>query len=444
VGIDDTDSPRGGCTTHFALEAAGALRREHGLVLRGYPRLVRLNPNVPWKTRGNAAVALELGVPKAAGELVGVTAGGEEVRASPGAGAARPAAKHLETLEALVAKWCDLGQEGTDPAFVLCAQPLPERFYEEAVKGIVDPAAVRRHLRAQGKVLWKAHGDGRGIVGAAAAVAYPAREPTFEIITYREQARWGTKRAVDPDSVDQMDRAYPATYHNIDRANRHLSIVPSTPCPLLFGVRATSPHELKEAAATVRAGEPWSGWMLFATNQGTDAHVVESTVERAEPMVTVRMEGKVARQPRRIVGGHVLFPLEGDAGGKIDCAAYEPTKAFREVVAALRAGDRVRAVGAVREDRRTVNLEKLEIVSTQPRLPDSVNPPCPKCGTRMKSAGARAPYRCRKCGAKREKSGLPPGAPLAGPKLGWYEVPIAARRHLARPIDPHGYGDPAA
>ena len=27
----------------------------------GYPKLVRLNPNVPWKTRGNGAICLRVG-----------------------------------------------------------------------------------------------------------------------------------------------------------------------------------------------------------------------------------------------------------------------------------------------------------------------------------------------------------------------------------------------
>jgi len=30
----------------------------------GYPKLVRLNPNVPWKTRGNGAVSLQIGTGK--------------------------------------------------------------------------------------------------------------------------------------------------------------------------------------------------------------------------------------------------------------------------------------------------------------------------------------------------------------------------------------------
>jgi len=52
IGIDDTDSIKGGCTTWLATEIIAELS-EFDLI--GPPRLVRLNPNVPWKTRGSYA-----------------------------------------------------------------------------------------------------------------------------------------------------------------------------------------------------------------------------------------------------------------------------------------------------------------------------------------------------------------------------------------------------
>ena len=59
VGIDDTDSLDGGCTAWVASRVIEALLPDYELI--GAPRLVRLNPNVPWKTRGNGAVALTFG-----------------------------------------------------------------------------------------------------------------------------------------------------------------------------------------------------------------------------------------------------------------------------------------------------------------------------------------------------------------------------------------------
>ncbi|MEM0501968.1 MAG: DNA-binding protein, partial [Thermoplasmata archaeon] len=50
IGVDDTDSSEGMCTTYLAPQILLKLN----LDLIGFPRLVRLNPNIPWKTRGNA------------------------------------------------------------------------------------------------------------------------------------------------------------------------------------------------------------------------------------------------------------------------------------------------------------------------------------------------------------------------------------------------------
>ena len=64
VAYDDTDSRSGRCTTHLAFKVAEQLKKE-GAKLVDYPLLIRLNPNIPWKTRGNGAVCLRLQVPDA-------------------------------------------------------------------------------------------------------------------------------------------------------------------------------------------------------------------------------------------------------------------------------------------------------------------------------------------------------------------------------------------
>jgi tRNA(Ile2)-agmatinylcytidine synthase len=57
LGMDDIDSPRGGCTTHFASLLVEELT-ELGARWLDYPNLIRLNPNIPYRTRGNGAIAL--------------------------------------------------------------------------------------------------------------------------------------------------------------------------------------------------------------------------------------------------------------------------------------------------------------------------------------------------------------------------------------------------
>ena len=58
VGFDDTDSPKGMCTTFLAYKIVSSLYRTAEFL--DFPRLIRFNPNIPWKTRGNGAVSLHM------------------------------------------------------------------------------------------------------------------------------------------------------------------------------------------------------------------------------------------------------------------------------------------------------------------------------------------------------------------------------------------------
>ena len=61
VAADDTDSMRGNCTTFLATEIIRELTINGNLNLIGNPRLVRLNPATPWKTRGNGSLVMRFG-----------------------------------------------------------------------------------------------------------------------------------------------------------------------------------------------------------------------------------------------------------------------------------------------------------------------------------------------------------------------------------------------
>ena len=58
IGIDDTDSERGLCTTYLAAVLMDRLQPLGEIV--GRPRLIRLNPCARFKTRGNAALAFQI------------------------------------------------------------------------------------------------------------------------------------------------------------------------------------------------------------------------------------------------------------------------------------------------------------------------------------------------------------------------------------------------
>ena len=58
IGFDDTDSLKGSCTTHLATKIIEEISNR--VTFLDYPRLIRNNPNVPWKTRGNGAIGLAI------------------------------------------------------------------------------------------------------------------------------------------------------------------------------------------------------------------------------------------------------------------------------------------------------------------------------------------------------------------------------------------------
>ncbi len=59
IGFDDTDSPKAMCTTYLAYKIVNSLKKQ-GAEFIDFPYLIRFNPNIPWKTRGNGAVAISL------------------------------------------------------------------------------------------------------------------------------------------------------------------------------------------------------------------------------------------------------------------------------------------------------------------------------------------------------------------------------------------------
>ena len=67
IGIDDTDSKNGMCTTYLCAVLVDELGK-YGEV--STPRLVRLNPCIPFKTRGNGAVSFEIKVVTGKEEVV--------------------------------------------------------------------------------------------------------------------------------------------------------------------------------------------------------------------------------------------------------------------------------------------------------------------------------------------------------------------------------------
>ncbi|NLV05124.1 DUF1743 domain-containing protein [Haloarcula rubripromontorii] len=413
VGLDDTDSrERGMCTTYAAATLAESIRNAGGTVERLL--LVRLNPAVEHKTRGNAALAVHTDLDADAAlnlvEDVLDMAETDDPRTNPGA---------------IVAD--------CDPEDV---PPQVATFAREAIQSIQDPMDATTLADVVGFARCQ-RGNGRGLVGALAAVGAWAElsDWTYEHIAYRERERWGTERTVDPESVRAAaEEHYPNVWDTVDRASGYPVCVPRTPCPILYGIRGDDPDACRAAADAIDS-ESIARRATFVTNQGTDVHLQDAAVDAVTADSASRVTGDVVETPETRAGGHVFLTLEGD-GATIDCAAFEPTKGFRDRVRSLRVGDRITACGEVTDG--TLKLEKFA-VRTLVRT-ESVTPDCPDCGRSMKSAGRDQGYRCRDCGTSAD--GKTEQSIERGLDCGWYEVPPVARRHIAKPLVRGGFDAP--
>ncbi len=426
VGLDDTDSLTRMCTTYVATEL---LARVRGLDPIGYPRLVRLNPNIPWKTRGNGALCLRLGLGRGAPFPIG-RLNGKEVMAYPRSGPVEPNEDLYEVSEDVVMELADFEDPDVQPGLVVTRRRPGPGLYWKAVRDVVPQEDVEP-LLDEADYHFAPRGT-RGLIGALASISWRPRDTTYEVLAYRSKERWGTRRLVKEEDVMALDERFPSTFNNYDFENRHVVIAPSSPCPVLLGIRGDVVADLPRALLSLRS-EPVDRWLLFETNQATDEHLIRREVRNLQPHTSAIVEGTVGEPPRPFPGGHVVFQLE-DNGGKVDCVAYEPSKAFRRTILELRQGDKIRAYGSIRDEPRSINLEKLEVLDLPLLTVKIANPRCPSCRKSMKSVGRAGGFRCRRCGTRAPAEEAPFRPVARNIRRGIYEPPVSARRHLSKPI----------
>jgi len=389
LGIDDTDHLGGGCTTksaHDLIQRLPPYVRVQGL------RLVRLWPFAPGRTRGNAAVAMELHCDDVSALLTHLNREWEE---------------HLQPLKGALSSshHSDRHQHPADPGMVWFDSPPSPSFYLDAVRSLVDLGSVPTATRAWG---------GEGRIGATAAVAWPSKNATYEAIAWRSNGSTGP-RMVDASALNCVDQMK-GTFLSRDPRNGSSLVAPRGPSPVLFGVRATTSEVAGHAATVIAEGlytEPLEDWRCFETNQASGDHLDGSVVAQVMS-VEVHPKRKHAR-------------LMTDAGPMV---AYAESGDVNRLARWLKAGDAIESRGLT--DRTgTLHIEQLRLQSARPR--GKSRPPCPQCGRRMKSMGQQQGLRCPACKHRSPKGWVDVAS--VPPFTGWVEPPANARRHLAKPLE---------
>ena len=410
IGIDDTDSPKGMCTTFLAYKIITRLRKEDVDFL-DFPNLVRFNPNIPWKTRGNGAVGFKISTsnPKKIKNLV----------------------------KKFVKQYSDV-KNGANPGLVFFQdQKIPDDFFKLSS----DAMWKLIHRNDAKKILTKHNldyfylGNGQGLVGATSVIGYNFDDQTFELLSYRKSSQFGKKRRLDKSKVKLMqEKTYPNTFNSFDLKKNKVLLMPHGPDPVFFGVRGEKSSTLITASKMIQPKEKLQGYLIFKSNQGTGDHLKnEIDVNDFSPYTSGTLTGIVNSKPIISKGGHIFFSIIVK-NKEINCAVYKPTR-ITDVAKELIVGDKIKVGGGIRKATknlpRILNLEFIQIIKLEKNF-KFVNPLCHNCNKHMKSKGKNQDFQCIRCknsATKKIRQNIPRKL-----KKQLYIPDVSAHRHLTKPL----------
>jgi tRNA(Ile2)-agmatinylcytidine synthase len=408
IGIDDTDSPKGMCTTFLCYEIVKFLEKQE-IQFMDFPYLIRFNPNIPWKTRGNGAVRLTIRT------------------------------KHPKKIKNKIIQFVENYSDtknGANPGLVFFQNkqiPLTfQKFSKLALWKLIGRKEAKRFV-SENNIESFYLGNGQGLVGAISAIGYEFSDHTFELLSYRKKSQFGKKRHIDLNSIKEMQSTIPETFSSYDNDNKRVLITPHGPDPVFYGIRGETAKSVVKASTIVNVDEKLDGYMVFKSNQGTGDHLKNKLqVNDLKPYTSGFLVGDICSKPVIQKGGHIFFSIQVK-GRKVRCAVYKPTK-ITQVASALIVGDKIKIGGGVRKASknygRVINVEFLDVLQLG-KHNVSVNPTCRKCNKRMKSKGTKQGFECIKCGHRAFSKVI-----LELPRkieCRLYIPSVSAHRHLTRP-----------
>ena len=408
IGFDDTDSPKGMCTTFLAYKIVNSLKKQN-VEFTDYPHLIRFNPNVPWKTRGNGAVKLSIKT--------------DNVKAVK------------EKIKKLVIRFSET-KNGANPGLAFFEnEQIPDyikHHSQDALWKLISRRKIKQFQNDSSLETFSL-GNGQGLIGAIAAIGYQFSDYTFELLNYRHKSKFGKKRILNKKNVKQTQKKFQEIFNSFDETKDQVLIAPHGPDPVFCGIRGESVTSVIDASKNLAIDEKLSGYMIFKSNQGTSDHL-KNQINPNDflPFTSGTMTGIVSKLPKTITGGHVILSLNV-FGVEIKCGVYKPT-GITSIAKNLLKGDYITVGGGVRKSTknfsRILNVELLKIN----RLAKSFeyrNPFCKKCKKHMKSKGRTQGFECVLCGKKSSsKNKIELNRKL---KCLTY-IPISsAHRHLTRP-----------
>ncbi|MDA4130429.1 MAG: tRNA(Ile)(2)-agmatinylcytidine synthase [Thaumarchaeota archaeon] len=400
------------CTTFLCYIAVKQLRKKGERVkFLDYPNLIRLNPNIPWKTRGNASLVLRIRTSNSSDEL-------------------------YHFFKSLILKFAT-SPKANSGLVILEGEAVPQEIQLFSRRALFSVLGLReaRELISGFDLKSFALRSEQGLIGALAGIGnLLASDHTFELIAYRKDLEH--PRSLAMSRVLNLE-SFPGTFSSFDSVHGRVMISPHGPDPVLCGIRGESAQIVKKAFLSLRRVDNLEGFMIFRSNQGTGEHLgQEISLDNLKAYTSGRTSGMVKSSPHSEIGGHVFFDLE-NGDGEIACACYEPTAEFRNNALKLMPGDLIEVGGGVRKATskhpQILNLEFFRPLNLIQKI-NTANPNCPHCESRMRSRGRGQGFRCEKCHFELKNASKIEIFEKRDLDLRLYLPPVKAHRHLTKPL----------
>ena len=430
IGLDDIDSYSGGCTTHFATFVVEKIISLKG-VITDYPRLIRLNPDVPWRTRGNGAVAIEAYIPS----------------------------KNFSFLQSWMERYLNKYLElengfsvGTQPGIIILDGSKLQRkdfkkmymYSRNAMYKIISSEVLEKTIASfKDKILYLFNLYGkRGLIGALAAVGnYLPTDHTYELLVYRNFLERSKSRRINiiPDTSYEDEN----TFAHVDLETNKPIWSPHGPDPVILGIRGNKVSSILSIFNRIKRHITFNRWMIFLTNQGTDEHLIAYEDSQDELNAYSQFYGiaEINGAPVKERGGHLK--IEGRINNRlVDLIAYEPSGYLRKIIETLEPNIHIKVGGSlkyssVKKEKMILNLQKIYNETPLITMYRKINPKCPRCGSSMESIGTYKGYICKKC-----KYHIYTDIKPTVDKIKWIPQislpPYRSIRHLSKPLKRYG------
>lgn len=387
IGLDDTDSLAGGCTTETFHRMLCDLDAHFDVI---EVRLVRLWPFAPRRTRGNAAVCANVVVNDRTLFFEALHSyWNHSIEPLKGQ---RQLSHHSSRI-----------QVESDPGLVVFEEQPDEKWYYKGVRGFVRENELPEALLSFG---------GQGKIGATCAVAWRAKHSTWEVIAYR--APTSRTRNICLNTLQHI-HTFDGIFLSVDSRNQRQLVSPKGNSPVLYGIRGLH-RDIVRASGDMLAASPAtesiSGIRLFRTNQATNDHI--------ESIVNIEVQRK------NIENKHVQ--LDGVNGERL--RIFYESGSMNRIAKLLEQGDCI-SVRGLKDSTGEIHVENLRINSIEPRKKN--RPKCIACNRTMKSMGKNQGIRCPLCKKTQGDTfeTYQPELPMGT----WLEPPDDQRRHLTRPLN---------